>query len=105
MRSSPYLHPEWLALRRTFVRRMVRGTGRLLCWHCDARPGCQVHHTAYLSGRGWRRLLVPLQALQWVCAECHEAIEQHKAAARAQGRRTRAVPREPDTTHPFTEDL
>lgn len=79
MRSSPYLHPEWLALRRRFLRERV-GRSRRLCWHCQGRVGRQVHHEFYAAGRGWRRLLVTLDALTWLCAECHEAVETTKRA-------------------------
>ena len=71
-RRSPYQHPEWRKLTAA-VRKRSRG----ICELCGTRPATgDAHHLSYGPGRGWRRLVVPMDQLVAVCRPCH--LEQHR---------------------------
>lgn len=77
IRKSPYLSPEWAALRRQAQKRS-RGICEMQV-ACDGNPAEEVHHLVYAPGRGVRRLMVDLADLRHICARCHAQL--HRKAA------------------------
>jgi hypothetical protein len=78
-RRSPYLHPEWIALRDVVMLRARGGdpAKRPICEHCHRRIARQIHHLVYAPGSGWRKLIVPKECLEAVCVTCHAEYHPH----------------------------